>query len=517
MAKQIELPTPTKVPKNWCWMELGKLTSMKSGYPFDSKRFTKEKNSTTRPLIRIRDVVKGKTETYTDQDCPEEYIIRQGEILIGMDGDFNVAKWQSEDALLNQRVCCIKSSSPLYLNDFLFYYLPDPLKKINDATPSVTVKHLSTKTLAITPVPVPPFSEQQRIVDRIESLFAKLDEAKQKAQDALDSFETRKAAILHKAFTGELTARWRKEHGVGMESWETKKYSEICNIVRGGSPRPAGSPEFYGGNIPFMKVADITRNTGPYVNSTEYTIKEAGLKKTRMVDRNTLLLTNSGATLGVPAICTFQTTFNDGIAAFLGLNPDTLLFHYYFWTSKTADLRAINKGAAQPNLNTDIIGNIEINLPTEKEQTEIVRILDDLLAKEQEAKEAAESVLEQIDLMKKSILARAFRGELGTNDPREESSIELLKRSFLETIEKVKPKQVTEPKAEVIFVRKTIMEALSNGVRLTPENLKSETGLPIDDFYAQLKELIDKGSVVESRENGESYLEAENENRQTEN
>ena len=131
-------------------------------------------------------------------------------------------------------------------------------------------------------------------------------------------------------------------------------------------------------------------------------------------------------TLGVPAICTFKTTFNDGIAAFLGLNPDTLLFHYYFWTSKTADLRAINKEAAQPNLNTDIIGNVEIRLPQEKEQLEIVRILDDLLAKEQQAKEAAEKVLEQIDLTKKAILARAFRGELGTNDPSEENAVVLI-------------------------------------------------------------------------------------------
>ena len=297
------------------------------------------------------------------------------------------------------------------------------------ATYSGTVgqQRISMDYVRTYPIPVPPLAEQQRIVDRIESLFAKLDEAKQKAQDTLDGFETRKAAILHKAFTGALTAQWRKEHGVGMESWQTKKYSEICNIVRGGSPRPAGSPEFYGGNIPFMKVADITRNTGPYVNSTEYTIKEAGLKKTRMVDRNTLLLTNSGATLGVPAICTFKTTFNDGIAAFLGLSPDTLLFHYYFWTSKTAALRAINKGAAQPNLNTDIIGNVEISLPRENEQCEIVRLLDNLLAKEQQAKESAEGVLEQIDLIKKAILARAFRGELGTNDPSEENAVELLK------------------------------------------------------------------------------------------
>ena len=229
MAKQIEIPKPTKVPCNWCWIELGKLTSMKSGYPFDSKRFAKNASVNSRPLIRIRDVIKGETETYTDQECPEEYIIKRGDILIGMDGDFNVGKWQSEDALLNQRVCCIQSCSSLYLDEFLFYYLPEPLKKINDATTSVTVKHLSTKTLAITPVPVPPLAEQQRIVDRIENLFAKLDEAKQKAQDALDSFESRKAAILHKAFTGEL---------IGKPSTATTTLDEITTCIRIG---PFGS------------------------------------------------------------------------------------------------------------------------------------------------------------------------------------------------------------------------------------------------------------------------------------
>ena len=289
-----------------------------------------------------------------------------------------------------------------------------------------TFLELSGRKAALIEFPLAPLPEQHRIVTRIESLFSKLDEAKEKAQTVVDGFELRKSAILHKAFTGELTERWRKEHGVGLDSWKRKKYSEICSVVRGGSPRPAGSIEFYNGNIPFMKVADITRNPGPYVNSTEYTIKEAGLKKTRMVKSNTLLLTNSGATLGVPAICTFDTTFNDGIAAFLGLDPDYLLFHYYYWTSKTSELRGINKGAAQPNLNTEIIGAVEINLPKAAEQKEIIYILGKLLENEQQARDAAEAVLAQIDAMKKAILARAFRGELGTNNPEEASAAEML-------------------------------------------------------------------------------------------
>ena len=435
-----ESEQPYKVPGNWCWVRVSSVCEFERGITFPASAKEKEPTNTNIPCLRTANV---QDELEIDDLIYVDKAYMKG----------NEAKLvQKDDIIMSSANSRELVGKTLYVHDvpfpmtfggfvltiraktiiskYLFYFLRLEFLSghfMGESTQTTNIANINTTKLGGYALSLPPLAEQQRIVDRIESLFAKLDEAKQKAQDALDGFETRKATILHKAFTGELTAQWRKEHGVGMESWQTKKYSEICNIVRGGSPRPAGSPEFYGGNIPFMKVADITRNTGPYVNSTEYTIKEAGLKKTRMVDRNTLLLTNSGATLGVPAICTFKTTFNDGIAAFLGLSPDTLLFHYYFWTSKTAALRAINKGAAQPNLNTDIIGNVEISLPRENEQCEIVRLLDNLLAKEQQAKESAEGVLEQIDLIKKAILARAFRGELGTNDPSEENAVELLK------------------------------------------------------------------------------------------
>ena len=431
MAKQIVIPKPTKVPHNWCWIELGKLTSMKSGFPFDSKRFTRSKSANARPLIRIRDVVNGATETYTDQECPKEYVIKKGEILIGMDGDFNVGKWQSEDALLNQRVCCIQSCSSLYLDDFLFYYLPDPLKKINDATPSVTVKHLSTKTLAITPVPVPPLPEQQRIVDRIESLFAKLDEAKQKAQDALGSFETRKAAILHKAFTGELTAQWRKEHGVGMVSWRTVTFKDAClKITDGTHHSPVNTP------------------TGEYMYVTAKNIKETGIDLTNItfvskdvhdeiysrcdVQYGDVLYIKDGATTGIAAVNTIEEPFSL-LSSVAVLRPDKkqIVAEYMVYnlnSSKTKTMMINNmSGNAITRLTLSKIKTAPITVCSLDEQNEIVRILDDLLAKEQQAKEAAERVLEQIDLIKKAILARAFRGELGTNDPSEESAMELLK------------------------------------------------------------------------------------------
>lgn len=431
MAKQIVIPKPTKVPHNWCWIELGKLTSMKSGFPFDSKRFTRSKSANARPLIRIRDVVNGATETYTDQECPKEYVIKKGEILIGMDGDFNVGKWQSEDALLNQRVCCIQSCSSLYLDDFLFYYLPDPLKKINDATPSVTVKHLSTKTLAITPVPVPPLPEQQRIVNRIESLFAKLDEAKQKAQDALDSFETRKAAILHKAFTGELTAQWRKEHGVGMESWRRIPLKKCGSWYGGGTPS-MGHPEYWeNGTLLWVTSKDMKNDL---IEDTLMHTNMLGVENSSanyIEEPAVLFVMRSGILRRTFPVCMVKKPFtvNQDLKALVP--TDDINLEYLFWVCKANEKQILEKcmksGTTVESINTTALRDFEIPIAEENEQAEIVRLLDDLLAKEQQAKEAAEGVLEQVDLMKKAILARAFRGELGTNDPREESAAELVK------------------------------------------------------------------------------------------
>ena len=412
---------PYAVPENWCWVYLT------SGAAECKDAFRKPINAAER-ANRSGDIpYYGATGQVGWID---DYLTNEQLVLVGEDGapflDFikDKAYLIEGKAWVNNHAHILKSFYGTTGNIYLSHYLN--VFNYNGFVNGTTRLKLTQASMETIPIPIAPLSEQSRIVARIENLFAKLDEAKEKSQAVVDGFELRKSAILHKAFTGELTAQWRKEHGVGLDSWERKKYSEICNIVRGGSPRPAGDPKFYNGNIPFMKVADITRNPGPYVYSTEYTIKNAGLKKTRMVQANTLLLTNSGATLGVPAICTFDTTFNDGIAAFLGLNSECLLFHYYFWTSKTAELRGINKGAAQPNLNTDIIGAVEINMPKETEQKEIIYILDKLLQKEQQAKEAAEAVLSQIDTMKKAILARAFRGELGTNDPAEEWAGELI-------------------------------------------------------------------------------------------
>ena len=212
------------------------------------------------------------------------------------------------------------------------------------------------------------------------------------------------------------------------EGWEWTTIDELCDVVRGGSPRPAGDEKYYNGAIPFLKVADLTKDDGIYVYKAEYTIKEAGLKKTRFINDGTLLLTNSGATLGVPKITTFSTTFNDGIAAFLYLNEEIQLYLYWLLKSKTDSFRKIDQGAAQPNLNTDLIKSILIPLPPLAEQHRIVAEIEKWFALIDQIEQGKVDLQAIIKQAKSKILDLAIHGKLVPQDPNDEPAIELLKR-----------------------------------------------------------------------------------------
>ena len=420
MAKKVDLPEPIIPNASWKIVELGDYVKILNGYPFDSGRF-KNSSENTFPLIRIRDVVRGYTETFTDEDCPDEYKIKKDEILIGMDGDFNISRWKSDFGLLNQRVCKIKSASKDLDDKFLYYYLPIPLKQINDATPSVTVKHLSSNSLLQLHFPLPPLTEQQRIVNRIETMFAKLDQAQENTQSVLDSFEPRKAAILHKAFTGELTANWRKENGVSDDSWKIVKLEDIVKkekySLKAGPFGSALKKEFY---VPYgYKIYGQEQVLNSDENYGDYFINEAKYKELESckIAPNDILISLVG-TVGKTLI--LSDNCKPGIInpRLIKLSLDLTLmlpqfFTYYFGSDYCKSrYMTVQHGTTMDVLNMGILKQLDYPCCSLPEQQEIVRIIDTVLEKETRAKEAAQTVLEQIALLKKSILARAFRGEL---------------------------------------------------------------------------------------------------------
>lgn len=177
------------------------------------------------PLIRIRDVKSGYTETYYKGTYSSEFVIHRGDYLIGMDGEFNIAKWQSEDALLNQRVCKVESKTSEVSIDYIYRFLTKELKRIEDETPFVTVKHLSAKRLNQVVIPIPPLPEQESIVAELDCLSGVIEKQKQQLKE-LDNLAQ---AIFYDMFGDPIT----NEKG-----WEVKKLEEIATSQIGITYKP---------------------------------------------------------------------------------------------------------------------------------------------------------------------------------------------------------------------------------------------------------------------------------------
>lgn len=203
----------------WEIKKLGEVCDVLNGFAFDSKLFTED--TSMMPLIRIRDIKKGYTETYYNGAYSNEYIIKNGDYIIGMDGEFNIAEWQGKDSLLNQRVCKLSIKSKALLERFVLWYMPKQLKAIENETSFVTVKHLSSRKLSEVNISVPPISEQERIVKELDLLSGIIEKKRQQLKE-LDNLAQ---SIFYDMFGDPIT----NEKG-----WEVLAISNVCSsIVRG--------------------------------------------------------------------------------------------------------------------------------------------------------------------------------------------------------------------------------------------------------------------------------------------
>ena len=408
---------PYKVPENWCWTYLKPISKIRTG--------KKDANYGS---------ADGEYPFFTCAADPircHGYSFDCNAILLAGNGDINNISRYNGKFEAYQRTYVVEIIEPISI-DYVFYWFKYRWFDFNkDKMFGTAIPYIRLGNLQEFPIPVPPVTQQQRIVDRIESLFAKLDEAKQKTQDALDNFETRKAAILHKAFTGELTAQWRKEHGVGMEQWKQICFDNSFIKMQNGLAKRSGSS-----GVPYsvLRLANLS-DAGISTEDMRTILLDTKEQENYGLKKNDVLMirvNGSKENVGKQFLLTTdnQWAFCDHIIRIKYKENLLPAYMVYFSKSDTYKLYVENhmvSSAGQNTISRKGMASLSIPVPDLREQTEIVHILDDLLAKEQQAKDAAETVLEQIDLIKKSILARAFRGELDTNDPAEESAVELVK------------------------------------------------------------------------------------------
>lgn len=421
---------PYEVPENWVWVRLiGNVNLCLDGYrnPINSNERAKRVGNV--PYYGATGQVGWIDDYLTDEHL----------VLLGEDGApfLDLLKDKAYvifgKAWVNNHAHILKSCFGEIGNVFLMHYLNTVDYK--DFVKGTTRLKLTQGSMQLMPFPLPPLSEQQRIVERIEELFAKLDEAKERLQEAADSFAVRKAAILHKAFTGELTKQWRRENGVSDESWEEKKGEDFFEYVTSGS---RGWAKYYSdkGSI-FVRMGNLNHGTIELdFSDIQYVELPDQVEGQRSKLQKNDILISITADVGMIGLVRedMDAYINQHVALARPKNDLYAEFLAWYFVSDVGLQQMQNKqrGATKIGLGLQDIRSIILKIPTLPEQHEIVRLIDDLLARERKAQQAAEQALASIDLMKKSILARAFRGELGTNKASEASALELLRQVLAE-------------------------------------------------------------------------------------
>jgi len=374
---------------------LPEICTIQYGFPFDSSKFS---TSEGMPLIRIRDVVRGYSETFTTEEYKEEYIVNKDDLLIGMDGEFNIAKWGKTPALLNQRVCRLLPMPEVDKN-YLFYFMPSALKRIEEKTPFVTVKHLSAKELNKVKVPLPPLEEQRRIA----ALLDKVSDLITKRRAQLDKLD-----LLVKARFVEMFG----DPGSNPMRWDTVELSHCLSGIDNGKslvcdtkPRQGNWPAIlklsaatYGYYQPEENKAMLNENE--FVNSAEVQVGD-------------LLFTRKN-TPELVGMCAYVYETPGKLMMpdlIFRLNTNETCNRIFLWKLINHDLfreniKAISSGSAKSmsNISKERLCELKIILPPIELQQQFV----DFVRQTDQSKLTIQQSLDKLETLKKALMQQYF-------------------------------------------------------------------------------------------------------------
>ena len=341
--KNLETLINELCPEGVEFVKLVKYATVQYGYPFDSKLFSEDEKFI--PLIRIRDVIPAKPSTYYSGEYLKEYIVTKGDMLVGMDGNFNMEKWNDRDGLLNQRVCKIYTKDETILLDgFLYHYLRPLFKKIENSIQGSTVKHLSAKVINKIEIPLPPIEVQNeivRILDKFTSLVAELEAE-------LDCRKRQYEYYRDKLLSFE---------NVGGQDVEWKKMSEVCEINRGK-----------------RVVKKELQESGDYP-VFQNCLTPLGYYKDYNYPANTAFVISAGAA-GNIGFCNKKFWAADDCLCLTCSDKIISKFVYYVLMTKQKYILSRVRKASIPRLSRTVIERLSVPIPPLSEQERIVSILD---------------------------------------------------------------------------------------------------------------------------------------------
>lgn len=410
---------PYKVPDNWCWVYSLKMFDIEYGKGLPTKNLTEDGY----PVFGAN----GQIGYYS------EYMYEDEKALMSCRGAYSGTMNQSlPKSYVTSNSLIIEDKSKVMMPKYICYMYEalDTSKLVSgSAQPQVTVQAFEKY-----PVPLPPLAEQKRIVEQIERLFVQLDDVKEKAQAVIEGIDINIEAIFCDAFEGHLTNEWRSKNGI-TDAWDDTDLSKIVSGLKYGSSEKS---DYENKGTPVLRIPNIGDGVVEF-SDLKYLSEEID-NTSHEVFENDILVIRSNGSRSLVGRCALVPKLDRkyAYASFLirlkvsnRVLPQYLV---YFLNSSIARIQLFSKAKSSSgihNINSKELGAIKIKIPSLKEQEQILLVIDSLIKKEKRAREIAEVSIDSVDRMKKSILAKAFRGELGTNNPDEESAVELLK-SILE-------------------------------------------------------------------------------------
>ncbi|MCF2639179.1 restriction endonuclease subunit S [Fusobacterium varium] len=487
VAKEEE---PYKLPSNWVWTRLGDITEF---IDYRGKTPTKVENGI--PLITAKNIKKG----YINEE-PREFIKvedydgwmtrgipQKGDVAITTEAPLgNVAQLNFDYKFaLAQRVITLTNIN--FDKRFLFYSMLSTYfqLQLKEHSTGSTVEGIKSKLLKTLKIAFPPLEEQKRIVEKLDSLFEKIQKIKEIIEEVKEKTTSRREAILSKAFSGELTEKWRGENHtenarellvkindeklklwedeckkaedegrkkpakpklkaidemlVGAEeepyklpsNWVWTRLEDICNYIQRGK-----SPKYVDLSPIFVISQKCVQWNGFDLTKARYTSEETKYTEERFLLPNDILW-NSTGTGTVGRLCILkddvanQKMVADSHVTVVRTSKSLLpqcIHKYLISNNVQSNLDSMTTGSTnQKELNLTSVKNLIIPLPPLEEQKEIVRVLDKVFEEENRISELI-SLENKIEILEKTILDRAFRGELGTGNNDDEPAIELLRR-----------------------------------------------------------------------------------------
>tara|TARA_R110002124_G_C8972960_1_gene515418 strand:- start:9882 stop:11099 length:1218 start_codon:yes stop_codon:yes gene_type:complete len=397
--------------QGWSVRSVGSGTDILSGFPFKSDRFSDDASHIG--LIRIRDLKKQRLETFYNGSYDELFRVKRGDVLIGMDGDFSIVKWASDEALLNQRICKIApNSKSSFCLDYLYHDLQNELLLIHEKTGATTVKHLSIKDIRGIEKPFPPLPEQKKIA----AILTSVDDVIENTQAQIAKLQDLKKATMNELLTKGIGHTEFKDSELGRipESWNIVKVGDLAEVI---DPQPDHrTPPAVDHGVPYIGLGDIQKNGDIDFNNARKVSKEAFEKQLRSFDiHNGAFIFGKIGTIGQPSVLPENRFFclSANIILITSKDYQTQQFLYQIFMSNVVDKQIADETntTSQPALGIKKVRDFLIPLPDEKERTAILSALTAIDVNT----ETKQRKLNDIRLIKKALMNDLLTGKVRVN------------------------------------------------------------------------------------------------------